>query len=131
MSATPIPSPTPGPSGPKIPSELPVHFVKTGGFRVVHADGAWLSANSFGCFYLTFYSEHTPVPKKIVVKLNEQGNAIDEDFSRREVLDGLTREVEVEVALTIPAALQLVNVLSTNLQNMKTALEKEQAEGKK
>jgi hypothetical protein len=127
MSATP----TPNSGGQKIPSELPIHFLKTGGFRVVHADGAWLSANAFGNVYLTFYTEHTPIPRNVVVKLNEQGSATDEDLSKRDTLDGLTRDVEVEIALSFPAAVQLFNVLNQNLRTMQSAIQGEVPEATK
>src|ERR1700679_4010722 len=89
---------------PVFPSEIPIHFVKGNHFRVAPASGAWFGTDPQGNFHLTFYSERLPLPKKIIFKLNEKGQFLHEDISKRESKDGIVREMEIDIVMSVAAA---------------------------
>lgn len=103
----------------EMPSEIPIHFIKGNQFRVAHANGAWFGADPQGNFHLTFYSERAPIPTKIFVKLNKNGQLMEEDVSKREGKQGLVREMEIDIVMPIAAAQGLLQLLD---QNVKTAI---------
>ncbi|SRR6266446_3497132 len=95
--------------------EMPIHFIKGSNFRVVHADGVWFGGNLHGDFlHLTFYSERAPIPQKIVVTIDQNGNATEVE-SKRESKQGIVREMEVDIVLSLQAAVFLQNSLTKNL----------------
>jgi hypothetical protein len=105
------------------PSEIEVHFEKSRVFRVIHANGVWFGADPQGNLHFTFYNERTPIPKKMVLKLNDVGQTIGEDESRHEGKQGLLREMEVDVVMSIPAALAFFDMFSQNVQTLKENVE--------
>jgi len=111
------------PAGSGVPSTrtipFPVHFVKSSSFRVVHASGVWYGGDSQHNLHLTFFNERTPIPKKVVVNLNEQGMVVGEDLSKRESKEGVVREMEVDVVFSIPAAVEFYRTLGENLKSLK------------
>jgi hypothetical protein len=111
------------PAGAALPSPrtipFPIHFIKSSCFRVVHASGAWYGGDSQKNLHLTFFNERTPIPKKTVLNLNEQGVVVGEDLSQRVLKEGVIRELEVDVVLSIPAAVEFYKTLGENLKSLK------------
>ncbi len=93
-----------------------IHFIKSSSFRVVPASGAWYGGDSQRNLHLTFFNERTPIPNKTVVNLNEQGAVVGEDLSKRVSKEGVIRELEVDVVLSIPAAVDFYKTLGENLK---------------
>lgn len=88
--------------------EIHFHYVKSSTFRVVHADGVWGGvAPRGGAVNLAFWSERHPIPQKVVHELDSGGKLGREIRSKREVRDGLIREVDFEVVLSIDNAKEL------------------------
>jgi hypothetical protein len=81
------------------------HHKKSGFFRVVHADGAWGGANLGGLVHLTFYSEHPAIPTSVTFPVDKNGVMIDTPTEENN--DGWHREMEISVAMTLPAAMQV------------------------
>jgi hypothetical protein len=86
-------------------SSVTFHHKKSGFFRVVHADGAWGSANQTGVINLALYSEHPSMPTSVTYPLDKDGNVINNPSHVGD--EGFQREVEVSIALTVPAAMQV------------------------
>ena len=111
------------PTGPDVPStrtiSLPIHFIKSSSFRVIHASAAWFGGDAQQNLHLTFYNERTPIPKTLVVKLDEQGMIVGEDTAKRESKLGVVREVEVDVIFSIPSAVDFYKMLGENLKALK------------
>jgi len=99
-----------------LPETLPVHFIKSNSFRVIHANGAWFGNDPHANLHLTFYSERTPIPQKVVFKLNDSGQFVGEELSQREGKDGVVRELEVDVVMSFTAATALYEILGNNLK---------------
>jgi len=108
--------------------QLPIHFIKSTCFRVVHANGVWYGGDSHGNLHLTFFNERNPIPKTLVLNLDERGIVIGEDQSKRESKQGVVREMEVDIVLSLSEALELYQTLGENLksvqENQKTADER-------
>ena len=82
-----------------------IHHKRSGFFRTIFADGSWGGANAGGIVYLTFYSEHPAIPTSVSYPLDKDGNVINEMSAEGD--EGYHREMEVNVALSIPAAMQV------------------------
>jgi hypothetical protein len=92
------------------PEKTPASFVtfnhkKSGFFRVVHADGAWGGANAAGIVHMTFYSEHAAIPASVTYPIDKAGNMINTPTAAGD--EGWQREMEVSVAMTVSAAVQV------------------------
>lgn len=96
--------------------QLPVHFIKSGNFRVIHANGAWYGGDNQGNIHMTFFNERSPIPKMMVVNLNEQGIVVGEDESKRESKQGIVREMEVDIVMSFQVAMNLYQTLGENLK---------------
>jgi hypothetical protein len=100
-------------------TQLTFHFVKSSGFRVIHATGVWYGGDPQQNLRLTFYNERNPLPDKIVVNLSEQGFIVNEDESKREIKDGFVREMEVDIVLSLAAAVDFYKSFGENLKAIK------------
>lgn len=103
-------------SAPTAKFQLPIHFIKSSNFRVIHASGVWYGGDSQQNLHLTFFNERNPIPKTLVVNIDEQGVVLGEDSSKRESKTGVVREMEVDVILSFPAAMELHKTLGENLK---------------
>lgn len=99
-----------------IPTQIEFHFIKANHFRVIHADGAWFGSNAHGDIHLTFYNERGAIPKKVVLKTNDDGTLASEDLSLRETKNGVVRELEADVVMSLNAANHFHRVLGQNLE---------------
>jgi len=86
-----------------------LHHKKSGFFRVIHADGAWGGVNQIGIIHLTFYAEHPAIPTSVSYPVDKDGNVTNEPTTTGE--DGAHREMEIDVALALPAAIQVRSTL--------------------
>jgi hypothetical protein len=87
---------------------LTIHHKKSGAFRVVHADGAWGGVNQFGIVHLTFYAEHPAIPTSVTYPVKD-GVTINQPKAVGD--DGTQREMEIDIALSLPAAVQVQKTL--------------------
>ncbi len=103
-SATPEQSAT-------LSGKVAVFQEKAASFRVVHADGAWLSVNPYRNLHVIFYSERAPIPKSVQLAMN--ANSVWQELpTERDVKQGWFREMEVDVVLTLEGVLALQNALA-------------------
>ena len=97
------------------PESVEFHYVKSNGFRVVHADGVWGGPTPRGYITMSFYSERAPIPRKISLELkppepNSSNRILGQEIVR-DSKDGLVREVEVEVMVDLEMAKSLLKWL--------------------
>ncbi len=83
---------------------IQIHQQKGNYFRVIHADGVWVSVSPDSFLHLTFYSERYPIPKSISFPVNKAGTVMSEDIEKRDTLKDWVREMEVDVVLSLGAA---------------------------
>ena len=101
---------------PGVRLQLPIHFVKSSQFRVVHASGVWYTGDAQQNLHMTFFNERAPIPKKVVLNVNEKGMIVSEDMSQRESKEGVIREMEIDVIFSLQAALEFYKTLGENLK---------------
>jgi hypothetical protein len=98
--------------------QLPIHFIKSSHFRVVHACGVWYGGDSERNLHLTFFNERTAIPKKVVLNVNEQGTIVGEDMQLRDSKEGVIREMEVDIIFSVSAAVEFYKTLGDNLKRL-------------
>lgn len=101
---------------PIVKQQLQVHFVKGTCFRVVHANGVWYGGDNQGNLHLTFFNERSPLPKMVIVNLDERGMVVGEDVSKRDSKQGIVREMEVDIVLSLQVAVDLYQSLGENIK---------------
>jgi hypothetical protein len=94
-----------------LPKTVNYDFLKSTGFRVVHADGAFLGANGYGALTITFFAERLAIPKRVVHRVNSDGSLGDEILDERVVRDAIVRDTEVAVTMNLDAAKRLKTAL--------------------
>jgi hypothetical protein len=98
------------------PPKLAINFLKSAYFRVVHASGVWYGGDGQGNLHLTFFNERNPIPKTVVLDINEHGMVVGEDLSKRDTKQGIVREMEVDVIFSFDAAMEFHKTLGENLK---------------
>jgi hypothetical protein len=98
---------------------LKIHFVKSSCFRVIHASGVWYGGDGQQNLHLTVFNERTAAPDMLVVNLNEDGIVVGEDLSQRESKEGIIRELEADIVVSMPAAVEFYRTLGETLKNLK------------
>jgi hypothetical protein len=93
---------------PEVPSRLLFHWIKSGLFRVVHADGAYGGISPRGYIHFALYNERAAIPKlsERDVTTAENGSLIAGPERTIEGREGSVREVEVEVIMDPRTALE-------------------------
>jgi hypothetical protein len=90
---------------PKSPPEaINFDYIKSGQFRVIHADGAFFAATTQGGLTISFFSERQPIPRRVTHKLNSDGSLGDELADQRVVRDAVIRDTEFAVTMTVETA---------------------------
>jgi hypothetical protein len=93
---------------------IPFHYIKSNYFRVIHADGAVGGITPNGGVFFSIWSQRSPIPKLIVHEISDDG-ALGE-AQQRETKDGLVREVEVGIAMSMDTAKQLTEWLTKKIE---------------
>ena len=99
--------------------QMPIHFIKSSHFRVIHASGVWYGGDAQQNLHLSFFNERSPIPQEVVLNLNEQGAVLGEDESKRKIKEGFVREVEVDIIFSLPSAVDFYRTLGENLKALK------------
>jgi len=81
------------------------HYLKSSAFRVVYAEGAYGGLTPHGNISISFYNDRYPIPQIVEHQISQEGKLGGE--ISRVGKDGVVREVEVDVLLTIPTAKSL------------------------
>ena len=115
MSDTKSAESPPEVSAPTNVRKLNIHFIKSTQFRVIHASGVWYGGDNQGNLHLTFFNERTPIPQKLVLNINDKG-VVGDVPAQHVTKEGIVREMEVDVILSLPAAWELFNTLGENLK---------------
>ena len=92
---------------PERPREVRFHQIKSHLFRVIHADGLWVSMDPHHHLHITFYNERVPLPTEVVYPLTEANQIGDEILSERVTRKDWVREMEVDVVMTYERAVAL------------------------
>ena len=97
------------------PTKIPFHFIKSNAYRVVHVDGAVGGLTPNLNVFVSMYSERPPIPELQVMALNESGGIADEVITERVTKQGVVREVEVGLVMTVANARSLIAFLQSRV----------------
>jgi hypothetical protein len=86
------------------PTKLSFQFIKSSGFRIIHADGANGGITPRGNIFLAFYSERIPIPEVVTHQLNPDGTLGPEIPEERKMKSGVIREMDFGVMMDVPVA---------------------------
>jgi hypothetical protein len=89
-------------------------------FRSTHADGFIGGLTPNGQLHIAFFSERPVLPKRHVYKLNADGSLGAEVPNDRPGTESITRDMQVDVLMTVQAAESLKNWLDQYLRALKT-----------
>ncbi len=106
-------------------------YIKSAHFRVIHADGAIGAVTPNGFIHFALYSERAAIPRKLVHKIEEGGRLgapIPEETVARE---GIVREMDVDVFVTVEVAQMLRDWLGEKIKIAKERQAGPTAEGQR
>ena len=89
-------------------------FVRSPLFRVVHSNGAWGGITPRLELSVTFYSERFPPPQHVTYEVTPDGQLGAE--IERDVTEGVRRESEVEVMMSMQEARNLHQWLGARIE---------------
>jgi hypothetical protein len=125
MPADPL-TKTPPVSRP-LPEKLFFDYIKSNDFRVIHADGAFGGLTPQGLVFVTLYAERPPIPTRIGYTVAQDGQGHiklgDELKEERVCRDGIVRDLEVGVMMSVAVAESLRDWLSVRIAQARETFE--------
>jgi hypothetical protein len=103
------------------------HYVKSPLYRTVHVDGVIGGLTPQGALSLGIYSERLLYPDQMVYSLTPKGEIGEEIAEERIARDGIGRELEASLVMTLPAARQLARWLIRNIKMAEHSIKEAQA----
>ena len=88
-------------------------------FRSTHADGFIGGLTPNGQVHIAFFSERPVLPKRHVFRLNPDGSLGAEVPNEKAASESITREMQVDVLITVQTAEGLRNWLDQYIRNLK------------
>jgi hypothetical protein len=76
-------------------------YIKSGSFRVIHADGVVGGLTPRLDIHIDFWSERFPIPQQVAYALNQDGTLGEEVKEERKTRDSIVREVEAGVVMDL------------------------------
>ena len=100
----------------KPPERIKFHYIKSTHFRTVHADGAIGNLTPTNLIHMAIYNERPPIPREMVHKLNPDGTLGEVIHSETQLRDGLVREMEVDILMSVENAKSMKVWLEEKIQ---------------
>lgn len=94
------------------------HYLKAPGFRTIHVDGVLGGPAPSGFLNAAFFSERLPIPQTSTFAVTAEGGLGDELIDERVGRDGVTREVEVNLIMSVDMAARLYGWLGEHLKKV-------------
>lgn len=107
---------------PEKPQSIQFHYIKSQFFRTVHADGAIGGMTPHADIVANFYSERQPIPK-IVTQEIKPDMTLGQEL-KKVCLEGIVREVEISVSMSVLTAQALRDWLDLQLKGVEEAKKK-------
>lgn len=102
----------------RLDGEIRFFFEKSQNFRVIHCDGAFggpAPNASVGLIHMALFSERLPLPKSVVHEI--QGGQIGHELlEKRDSKDGVFREVEADVIMSLATAASIRDWLTEQIR---------------
>jgi len=101
-----------------------IHYLKTSGYRAIHADGAVCGLIPSGRgLHVAFFSERAAIPQITNQAINPDGSLGPE--LDRVGKEGVVREIEVDAFMDILTAKAIANLLSTKIKEIESLMKDE------
>jgi hypothetical protein len=91
------------------------HYLKSNLFRIIHTDGAYGGLTPRLDIFVSFFSERPPIPQVMVNRMDETGKLGTEIVEDRQTRDGIIREAEVGMTMTVDVAKALAGWLQEKI----------------
>lgn len=105
-------------SDPRFSGEMKFYFEKSNFFQVIHVDGAFGGlAPTATAIQMSVYSERSPIPKEVVHQISN-GVVGPEILDRRVVRDGVFREVEGTLHMSLDVAISIRDWLNVRIDEL-------------
>lgn len=101
-----------------VPKEVEFHYLKSTHFRTIHADGAIGSVTPGRYIHMAIYSERQPIPKEIVQEVKTDGTLGNVIQEKTISLEGIVREMEIDVLMSVATAKSVVVWLQEKIQQV-------------
>jgi hypothetical protein len=96
------------------------HYLKSNAYRVIHVDGIVGGQTPTGLLHFSFYTERLPIPTLVEHAATDLGGGqmrLGKEI-RREGKDGIVRDVEVGVIMTVDMAMKLRGWLDDKISKL-------------
>lgn len=103
-------------------SRIRFHYLKSTQYRVIHVDGAIGSLTPTGYLHMSLFNERPAIPREMVHKLNDDGSLGDVIPEETIAKEGIIREMEVDVLMSIATANSLKVLLEQKIKEFETQL---------
>jgi len=114
-----------------LPDAINFDYIKSGQFRVIHADGAFFALTTQGGLTISFFSERQPIPRRVTHKLNADGSLGDEIVDQRVVRDAVIRDTEFAVTMTMETAKRVKDKLEEILKKFEEVAQQQAKQARK
>jgi len=95
------------------------HYIKSPGFRVLHVDGAVGGITPRGMIHLATYSERGAIPRILEQSFSvDRGTPIEPEPRVIEARDGIVREMEADLVMTLNTAIEVRDWLNTHIAKL-------------
>jgi len=111
--------------------KIKFHYLKSNLFRVIHVDGALGGLTPTLDLFFTLYSQRAPIPNLTVQPVLQNGQLGEEIVSERVTKDGIIREPEVGVMMSLSTARAFHKWLTDKLELADKAIKQQQVQTKK
>lgn len=113
-----------------VPLDVQFHYIKSNFFRVLHVDGMIGGPTPAGLIFLSLYNERGAIPQITVHDVTEGGEVGPERMNDRVTKQGIVREVEVGLIMSVETATSVVAWLQEKIDVAKKMRAAMEAEGK-
>lgn len=104
------------------PDRVVFEYLKSQYFRVIHADGAIGSVTPHGHIHVAIYSERPAIPRKMAFARTDQGALGAELPEERVAREGIVREMDVDIIMSVAVAESLKTWLSTKIDEARLVI---------
>lgn len=99
-------------------SEIDIHYLKTGNYRIFHVDGAFGGPTPNGQIYMALFVERATIPEVVRYEIKRDGS-LSEEISRLGKT-GAVREVEAGIIMNLETAKSLREWLNQKITEIES-----------
>ena len=91
-------------------------FTKSPFYRDIHIDGIWGGVHSGGYVQMAVFKDKSHLPDVVEYEVREDGRLGKE--TSRDLPDGITREIEVDIAMNLNVAIVMRDWLTARIKEL-------------